>query len=213
MREIHLGRVIANDDPDKRGGIKVRVDTLLDAVSAFGDRYVPPSFPFAGSDEGFFLVPQVGAQVEVEVEADPDNFLEDPSPRYRAVLYSRVDQIPSEFKSDYPNRGGIKIGDVVLTFDRTQDLLALVASNVRLGTESATHPLIRGDSFNDSLNTLITGAPNGLIAALSALEAVAAVQPPGPGAPLQPGLAALKAAWTTFSQALDTWLSTRVRTE
>lgn len=155
MREIHFGRVVDNDDPLKRGGLKVRVDTLIDNLP-LTETHIPPSFPFAGNAVGFFFVPAVGAEVEVEVEAGLDAGAENLDARWRATLYSNLDDVPSEFKSDYPNRGGIKFGPVVVTFDQTQDLLALVASNVRLGIEGATHPVLRGDTYNTEESTLLT---------------------------------------------------------
>lgn len=155
MREVHFGRVIDNQDPLQRGGLKVRVDTLVDNLP-LTDEFIPPSFPFAGSQVGFFFVPAVGAQVEVEVESGLDRSVEDIDARWRAALYSNLDDVPAEFKSDYPNRSGIKFGPVVTTFDQTQDLLALVASNVRLGVEGATHPVLRGDTYNAEESTLLT---------------------------------------------------------
>lgn len=223
VREVHFGRVLANDDPEGRGGLKVRVDTLVDG-SALSDEYVPPSFPLAGKGEGFFFVPAVGALVEVEVVTDPETATEDLDARWRAVLYTDADAVPSEFADDPVNRGGIKFGDgKVLLFEKAKDVLALIGANVRLGEEDATHPVMRGDTYNDALSTYLnafttnlTTPVSGVIAALTALETAAT----GPLAPLKPGFTALKATWTTFATAVttfeglkDSWLSTKVKTE
>ena len=235
-REIHYGVVIDNVDPDKRGGLKVRVDTLLDQLPLL-DEYIPPTFPFAGSEVGWFFVPEVGAQVEVEVETSDEQSVEDISASWRATLYSENDAPPAELTSDYPNRAGIKWGPVIWILDKTQDLIALVSSNVRLGEEAAPHPVMRGDTYNQQLdtyltqedveNTLDTTYLNGLLTALNVwanltppsgpvtnavLTAFANAVIPGLTAYVS-GLATFKAAIATFKGAAITWLSTKVKTE
>ena len=62
----YRGFVSDNSDPDQLGRIKVTVPSLLgDAVTG----WALPCFPFGGlADQGFFTVPEVGAQVWVEFE-------------------------------------------------------------------------------------------------------------------------------------------------
>jgi uncharacterized protein involved in type VI secretion and phage assembly len=62
----YRGFVADNDDPDKRGRLRLRVPSVLgDADSG----WALPCLPFGGAaGHGLFLVPEVGAQVWVEFE-------------------------------------------------------------------------------------------------------------------------------------------------
>lgn len=232
-REIHIGTVVDNNDPDMRGGLKVRVDELVDQLPLM-DEHIPASFPFAGSSVGWFFVPDVGAQVEVEVESDPEGAVEDIRASWRSALYSVNDPVPSEFQTDYPNRAGIKFGNIVVTFDKSQDILALVSGNVRLGEEAASHPVMRGDTYNSEEATLFNSWTTylGQVSTLASTNAtnftaLAAECTAPPLTPLGAKFTALATAWTTFgtqvatlSSAIstflgnqNTWLSTKVKTE
>ena len=218
VREVHFGRVVANDDPEKRGGLKIQVDTLLEGATVTDD-YIPPSFPFAGNDQGWFFVPEVGNQVEVEVTADPDRAVESLEARWRTVLYSDVDNIPEEFRSNPQQRGGIKFGKSVMLFDKAADVLALVSGNVRLGEEDASHPVVRGDTLNVemidkwvvAMETLLTALKlawtgfTGLTGPLSPIAVIAA--------PIPPAITAFETATTAFKAAKSSWLSSKVKTE
>jgi uncharacterized protein involved in type VI secretion and phage assembly len=62
----YRGFVVDNDDPEKRGRVKVRVPSVLgEAVSG----WALPCMPFGGlTDQGLFLPPEVGAQLWIEFE-------------------------------------------------------------------------------------------------------------------------------------------------
>lgn len=195
--EIHQGVVVDNRDPERRGGLKIRVDTLLQDLP-FVDRYIPASFPYAGNQVGFFFVPDVGAQVEVEVETDPERFLEDVNARWRGVLYSANDPIPPEFASDYPNRAGIKFGELIVMLDKQQDIMALIAGNVRLGSEGASEAVVLGDSLAAKFDALNLALP-AIVGGTPAQNASA--------------IAALVSALTNFSSSSNGWLSTVVKTD
>lgn|GEM_PF-6291672 len=218
IRDVHYGVVVDNNDPDRRGGLKVRVDDLVDQLPLL-DEFIPPSFPFAGSSVGWFFVPAVGAQVEVEVESDPERSVEDIHARWRSTLYSVNDPPPAEFTSDYPNRAGIKFGPVIVTLDQTQDLLAMVSSNVRLGEEAASHPVMRGDTYNQQLDAYLTAVNTLASTNVTEFTALAAAST-GVLAPLASSFTNLATAWATFQSAIATfkgaessWLSTKVKTE
>jgi Type VI secretion system/phage-baseplate injector OB domain len=236
IRSVHVGKVLDNDDPAKRGGLKVQVDDLEDGTALRGGEFVPPSFPFAGSNVGFFFLPAKGALVEVEVESDEEKATEELSPRWRAVLYTDADKIPSEFLSDQTNRGGIKVGSEVLLFDQKKTLLALISSNVRLGEEDASHPVMRGDTYNAELSTYLTAedayqtlsiadvaAWKALLTTWAGLPAGAALLGSDANAwatamqttntALAAGGSVWKAAILAFKAKVATWLSTKVKTE
>lgn len=86
--------VTSNDDPDKRGRIKVKSLQLLgDAETEFPD-FVDPVF-----DWGWFYVPDVGEEVEIEVIVQDDQkeetmaqaFLEGPRIRWRGKRFTSDD--------------------------------------------------------------------------------------------------------------------------
>lgn len=220
LKEIHYGKVVENDDPLKQGRIKVQVNTIVDATVLIDD-FIPATFPYAGNDRGFFFVPEIGAQVEVEIEHDPEKVVEEINARWRGVLYSDIDSIPDEFKSDPTKRAGIKYGDNVLLFDQSSDLISLISSNVRLGEENASHPLIRGDTYNTEEAALLTDISTTLTTLNVAWTALAALPPPpvlgsvlAPIAtPVVPAITNLIAKISLFLTKQSTWLSTKVKTE
>lgn len=208
-----FARVLDNNDPEKLGRLKVRCDQLIQD----GDLadWIQPAFPYAGANQGFFFLPDKGAMVEVEVEGHADKVIEHLSPRWVSVLYTAVDAIPVEFKSNPTKRGGIKFGDVVLTFDKASHILALVAANVRLGTEGATHPVTRGDTYNTQLATFLTALQTFLAAITTYTAAIQSIADPSGAATtaLTAATTAMTTAASSFSSAASTWLSTKVKTE
>lgn len=220
LKEIHYGKVVENDDPLKQGRLKVQINTIVDST-VLSDDFIPATFPFAGSNRGFFFIPEIGSQVEVEIEHDQEKVVEEINARWRGVLYSDVDEIPDEFKSDPINRAGIKYGDNVLLFDQTSDLLSLISNNVRLGEEDASHPLIRGDVYNTEEATLLTDISTTLTTLNVAWTAIAALPPPPVlGSVLAPIATPVVTSLTTlitkisiFLSKQQTWLSTKVKTE
>ncbi len=63
----YRGFVTDNQDPDQSGRLRLKVPSVLgDADSG----WALPSLPFGGvKDQGFFVIPEIGAQVWVEFEA------------------------------------------------------------------------------------------------------------------------------------------------
>lgn len=112
-----------------RGAVFFKSDTLS------GETEYPepaePSFPLAGKGgEGFFWVPQVGDQIEVEINAEDENA----NPRYIRMLYSDEDEIADVFKENYPYRMGwtTRAGHVFY-FDNKPEALAIRLMH-KLGT-------------------------------------------------------------------------------
>jgi len=67
--ESHLfgkyrGKVVDNNDPDKRGSVRV----VVPAVMGEKQLWALPCVPYAGPDVGFFAIPPVDASVWVEFE-------------------------------------------------------------------------------------------------------------------------------------------------
>lgn len=205
--EKHFGTVVDNADPDSIGSLKIEVKTLVDGTPLKED-WIQGKFPFAGGGEGFYYVPSKGALVEVDVEEDPERSTEEIDARWSSARYTSKDPIPEEFKSDPTNRGGIKYGDEVLLQDKAKALTALISGKVRLGDEDCIHPLMRGDMFNQNLNTYMTTLTGALAVWLSL--------PPGVPATTDLLIAfatVLKPVVDALIAAQNTWLSTKCKTE
>ncbi len=66
----YRGLVVDNEDPTKRGRLKVRVP----AVMGEEEVWALPCAPYAGDGVGLFLLPEVGTGVWVEFEAGDPSF-------------------------------------------------------------------------------------------------------------------------------------------
>lgn len=66
----YRGKVTANQDPQKRGGIEVMVPSVLGEQKL----WALPCVPYAGPKVGFFAIPPVGAGVWVEFEEGRPGF-------------------------------------------------------------------------------------------------------------------------------------------
>lgn len=201
-REIHIAR-LTSGEVGESGERTVRADDLLE-----GDlpEQVQVLTPFAGGGEGFYFPSPSKATCALEVEAESGNSAETLAARVLGFLFNQQNAIPAECQSDPSNRGALKLGETLLLLDKAQKIAALIAENVRLGTEAASHPLVRGDTFNSQLDVFLTS----LKAAFDTLVLAAAAPPLDA---LKPGFQAGSLAAQTLKAQLDTWLSTRVKTE
>lgn len=232
-RVVFVAKVLGNEDGDKLGAAKVQMNDLVDGKVLDDKDLTPGRYPFAGNGEGFYYAPQTGALLEVEVLEDDEEGVEDLGSRWVGMLYTSKDAIPEEFQSDATKRGGIKFGEEVFLQDKTKGLTALISLKVRLGEEEASHPLVRGDTYNTELTTYLTaedayltaesteaGNAASLWTALKAALQVWAALPPGVPATTDPliafatalqtavdNLAAGGSAWTgaigTFKSAVN----------
>lgn len=130
--------VLDNNDPDKKGRIKVRVfgiftadiptDKLPWAVPA------QPLFAGAGVDYGHFAVPEVNSQVFVFFEGG-DVY----QPVYWAEAPNGVHGLPSELQTNYPARKVLKTknGIVIYVDDSALEVKITLPSGtyVKIGSE------------------------------------------------------------------------------
>ena len=118
-KETHYATVLNNKDNESeelndglmRGRLQVQCNTLLIADETGADTefglWVEPSFPFTGAEgkSGWFFVPPVGAQVEIEIDRDEIGAVQ--SVKWIAGIYTDLNDIPEKFKTNYPERRGI----------------------------------------------------------------------------------------------------------
>ena len=64
------GTVIDNDDPNKRGRVKVSVPAVLESLEV----WAMPCVPYAGDGVGFYVMPETGSGVWVEFERGDPSF-------------------------------------------------------------------------------------------------------------------------------------------
>jgi len=134
--------VTANDDPQKRGRIRVTCPALLDAnddeaAVREGEQpeppelpdWIEPSFFFAANytgrtstegrfsetnqPAGFFFVPRIGDQVVIEMDTDADDLELEERMTWRFALYPTTDDVPAMFQGVFSDE----------IDQRTQDLL------------------------------------------------------------------------------------------
>lgn len=91
----YRGFVTNNKDPQKSGRVKLRIPSVL------GDQesdWALPCLPFGGlADQGFFVIPQLDAQVWVEFEeGDPQR------PIWTGTFWQQESDVPTEAALDEP---------------------------------------------------------------------------------------------------------------
>jgi uncharacterized protein involved in type VI secretion and phage assembly len=83
------GVVVDNDDPDKRGRLRLRVPALLGDEST---DWALPSFPCGGlAGQGWYAVPQIDAQVWVEFEGGDLQY-----PIWTGTFWQQAADVPPE---------------------------------------------------------------------------------------------------------------------
>ena len=143
VTEVHKAIITDNVDPEQRGRLKVRCDTLAGPDTELPD-WVEPRFPYLSSsndnttDGGWFFVPDIGVVIEIEItvssarDETPEAISFDaPDLRWRAcVIAPGEDSVGSEFKGDsYPKRRGVQTGaGHAIVFDDDALLVQLIAA-------------------------------------------------------------------------------------
>lgn len=206
---LYTGVVTNNEDPLLLGRCKIRIPGLIDPESAWA---LPASVAGGIAGRGIFDVPDVGSDVFVQfIQGDieqpmywggnwgiPDSGRETPF----GGNFSKEDRVKlkcwetSRFLLLFDERSG---GERLVIRDKNSGHeVVLVAGGVRLGSESASEAVIRGNQFLTALNTLVD--------AINTFAGTAVTTPQGPPA------TALSAAITVFKQAAQQALSVIVKT-
>jgi hypothetical protein len=126
-RRQHYGTVVDNDDPQKRGRIRVESPSLALGETDWIDSLVP----FAGDGGIFLFVPPAGAVVRLHIMVssarDGSPFaaaIEAPDVRWEDCAI--VDKVPSPFDTNYPHRRGfVTPAGIYLFADDSTGVLAL----------------------------------------------------------------------------------------
>lgn len=105
------GFVVDNQDPEKRGRLRLRVPSLLGSETS---AWALPCLPFGGlADQGLFMIPEIDAQVWVEFEEGNLH-----APIWTGVFWQQSGDVPSEASLDEPTTRILKTpSGHVLQFD------------------------------------------------------------------------------------------------
>lgn len=131
--EKHFAIVTRVVDQNLKEGLRGAVFFKSDTLTGTTEYPEPaePSFPLAGAKgEGFFWVPQVGDQIEIEINKEDETA----NPKYVRMLYSSEDDIADVFKENYPFRmGWVTREGHVFYFDNKPEALAVRLAH-KIGT-------------------------------------------------------------------------------
>jgi hypothetical protein len=111
----YRGIVIDNKDPENRARLIIKIPSVIcgDAVTHWAE----PCLPFGGlSDQGFFMVPEIGAQVWAEFEAGNIN-----KPIWTGTTWQQTADVPTQAAERSPNMRQLKTpSGHILSFDDTE---------------------------------------------------------------------------------------------
>lgn len=134
--EKHYGIVTRIEDEKK--GLKLRGAVYFRSETLTGESEYPipaePSFTIAGANqEGWFHIPQIGDQIEVELNVNNEHTV----PKYLRGIYSDEDEIADEFKENYGHRMGFKSrsGHLFLLDNKEDALLVKLMHSIGTGFE------------------------------------------------------------------------------
>lgn len=132
----YRGVVVKNDDPLKRGRLKVQVPQVLGKVEV----WALPCVPYAGRDRGFFAMPEVDTGVWIEFEAGDPSF-----PIWVGCFWSQGD-ISSEdaspnikfFKTEkFTLRIDDDVGEIVIEND-SESSITITATEIEIKSSTVT---------------------------------------------------------------------------
>lgn len=111
----YRGLVVDNQDPETRARLRLQIPAILGNEAE--SHWAEPCLPFGGlTDQGLFLVPEVGAQVWVEFEAGNIN-----SPIWTGTTWQQSSDVPEEAADRSPNMRQLKTpSGQILSFDDTE---------------------------------------------------------------------------------------------
>lgn len=165
-RETVEAVVTSIADPEQRGRIKVTSRALAAEGVEIPD-WVEPRFPYTGkNDAGWFFLPDPDTMVELELVAGSSQYAYDteaiilhPQYRWRACIYNDTSDVPSEFRSSYGKRMGLKTpkGQVLMFDEAATETVLLGFLKLKLGSESSDENLVLGQIFKTFASSLLDG--------------------------------------------------------
>lgn len=157
---FYRGVVLDNDDPSKIGRVKVNILGMFDEINSDDVPWAVPAFSIgSGSGVGYgdLSVPSVGSMVYCFFEQG-DIY----QPVYFASAPDAVHGVPTEAKTNYPDRRVIKTpGGIVLYIDDSDlEIKALLPSGTYIKLDSSVNIVHSSGSYvtiDSSGNITISG--------------------------------------------------------
>ena len=140
--EPKFATVISNNDPEKLGRIKVRLDGLFE-----GSEETLPWIRrkmdtlFCGNNVEIFDVPEVGSIVEIRWSYDEN------TPVYSGAPYNQRHK-SGTFTDNYPHEGGFKFGNNIIKFDKASDMITIENGQTQIVLDGLGTVSIAGDDIN-----------------------------------------------------------------
>lgn len=222
LQETHFAVITDNDDPERRGRLKVQSQSLVGYSTELPDWVEPVSqlWTSTGSSGALFL-PEKGSTVELIVDEHDtefddvkgERFLANPNFKWRpatATDKAGPMPLPAQLLVDYPNTRGwvTRAGHVLTMNDKTGELVIKGSGggtimlksdgSVVLGSSNAVDGAIKGNARNSAEQTFLT-ALGAFTTALGGL--------PGMSGPA----AAFNSAIITFASAIAATISAQVK--
>lgn len=176
LQEQHFGVITQNKDPEQRGRIKAKCQSIVSADRELPGWIEPAGWSWTSSGKaGMLFLPEIGSTVELIVDAhDTDlddmpgeRFLQNPNIRWRPATATDKHgpmPVPAELLADYPfTRGFVtKAGHQLIMNDKTGKLVikgakggtitleadgSIVMSSPTLIGAGATELMILGNAF------------------------------------------------------------------
>jgi uncharacterized protein involved in type VI secretion and phage assembly len=163
----YRGFVVDNQDPEKKGRLRVRVPSILGETET---GWALPCLPFGGlQDQGFFMIPEVDSQIWVEFEEGNLSH-----PIWTGVFWQQTGDIPSEAAKDEPTTRIIKTpsghilqfedesGNEQIRLYHTQDAHLQIDNNGSIELKDASSNTLKLDA-NQNKITLEDANGNSLV--------------------------------------------------
>ena len=164
-RDTVVAKVVDNQDPEKRGRLRVSCRALV-ADGLQIPEWVEPCFPYVSSNSsGWFFVPEPGTLVEIEfIAANQDEwtpgeaYIAEPDYKWRCCLYPEGEALPEEFRQgSYGKIMGVKTpqGSLLLFDDDFLNIILRCFGEIKLGSPEADEPLVLGTALKTFQSTYL----------------------------------------------------------
>lgn len=150
LQEMHFGIITNNVDPEKRGRVKVKSQSLVGADYELPEWLEPAgSFFQSNGQAGALFLPEIGSTVELicdthDTDLDDmpgERFLQNPNIKWRPATATDKNgpmALPEALLTDYPNTRGFvtKAGHMLIMNDKTGKLVIKGAKGGTITLES-----------------------------------------------------------------------------
>lgn len=229
LQETHMGVVTDNNDPEQRGRLKLKCQSLVAVDVELPDWIEPAAQLFAstGGAAALFL-PAIGSTVELtcdvhdtELDEMPgERFLQNPAMKWRpATMTDKAGPmpLPDVLRINYPNRRGWATpsghyvvcddkGSVIIHHSGGSEItidssggITVTSPDVKLGDGTAVDRSLKGDTYRTAEDAVLTAIGTFATAVGGALPAVAAAA------------TTLNLAITNFQAAAATYMAQKVK--